>query len=158
MRAAGLVVGLGAALLGTACGTTSSTNAANPPAASPAVSPSAASSPAIPCGQIRALRGSLTSLAHVALQGGSAGQIGAQLSVVEAHLVMLKGQAGQAGGMFATQANQLVNALKRVGKAAHAVSMSPSQANMTALSAALSGLRAKVPPMISEMQAVCPGA
>lgn len=117
-----------------------------------------AASPAMACGQITALRGSLVSLAHMAVRPANTRQLTADLMTIEAHLAALKGQAGQAGGAFSAQATQLVSALNHVTKAAHAMAMNPTQSHMAALDSAVVGLKAKAGPMIAEIRAVCPGA
>lgn len=155
-------VSLGSIGLLAACGSSATSNStgAAAPSASPPVSVSvhaasgpAASSSAIPCAQITALRTSLTKLSHTTVSPASAGQLTADLTNIENQVAALKGAGG---GAYSAQASQLSAALTQITKDAQTLATHPTAANATALTTAVQKLKTTAQPMIKQMQTVCP--
>jgi hypothetical protein len=149
-----VVILAGLALL-TACGSSSTSGTAGTSASAPAAAraSAAASSAAIRCGQLTALRVSLTQLGHAAVSLESAGQLAADLANVEHQLGKVEEQTDVA---FAAQENQLTAAVDKIGKDAQAMVDHPSDANLNSLAAAVNNLKATAKPVIKKIDATCP--
>jgi hypothetical protein len=149
-----VVILTGLALL-TACGSSSTSGTAGTSASASAATRAsgAASSAAISCGQLTALRASLTQLGRAAVSLESAGRLAADLANVEHQLGNVEEQTDVA---FAAQENQLTAAVDKIGKDARTMADHPSDANLNSLAAAVNDLKATAKPVVKKIDATCP--
>jgi transposase len=105
------------------------------------------------CKHVNSARTSLESLAHLQLNGSSAGKIKTDLTKLQSQLAKLKGQTH---GALASQIDALSASLKQVEKAALGIHSSPSASQITAVVASLHALKAQSKATIAAMHAACP--
>jgi hypothetical protein len=108
-------------------------------AASPSASVSAASSAAVACGQVTALRTSLTSLAKLKPGPHLASQSAGDLHSISREMAAL---GGQASGPFSAEASQLSAALSQLAGDARTLAAHPDSAHLAVLASAVGRLKA----------------
>lgn len=141
-------------LLVAACGSSGSTAARTSSAkpASAAAGASATASAKVNCANVNSLRRSLESLSHTSVSPSSAGTLAADLKNVQTQLAALKGQGG---GKFSAMTGDMTASVNQIQKAAGELAANPTSATKQ-LTAALTALKAKIPPVIKELNAACP--
>jgi hypothetical protein len=155
IRSAVTALLVGSVMLIAACSSSGTTASSTQKAqANPAahVSGAPAANGTVSCKNIDSLRASLVSLSHTSVSPTSAGTIATDLKNIETQLAALKSQPG---GAFSTQAKELTASVDEIKKAAAAISTHPLTAAKQ-LTGALTALKAKAQPMISEMNKLCP--
>jgi len=105
------------------------------------------------CKHVNSARTSLESLAHLQLNGSSAGKIRTNLTNVQKQLTALKGKTS---GALASQIDALSASFKQVEKAALGLHSSPSAAQITTIVSALHAVKAQSKATIAAMHAACP--
>jgi hypothetical protein len=145
--------GLGCALALAACGSSGAGPAA--PAAHSAAASANASAAAAACPHLTSLRASLTNLTGLQISPASAARLSADIANIERQMSSLKSLGESAG---ASDAARLAAALRKITLAAQAEIGRPTQANLTALRSALTGMKDTARPMIQQLKSVCPDA
>ncbi len=146
------IAGLTAVLLLAGCGAALSGKQAGPSA--PAAAASASTSAAIPCTQIRLVRTSLTSLAHLKVTNPAAAATAAS------DLVDVKTQvrrlAAQVSTDFSGEIRLLSAGLDVLAADVRQAAVDPSPARIAAAGSAVRRVRAIVSPLVAEIRTACP--
>lgn len=141
-------------MLVAACGSSGSTAAGTSSTrpASAVAGGSATASAKVNCANVNSLRRSLESLSHTSVSPSSAATLAADLKNIQTQLAALKGQGG---GRFSAMTSELTASLNQIQKASAQLSTNPTAA-IKELTTALGVMKAKIPPIIRELNAACP--
>jgi hypothetical protein len=104
------------------------------------------------CATVDSLRGSLQSLQHTSVSPSAASTLTKDLTNVQKQLAALKTQDG---GRFSGLSGDLSASVNQITKAAGELTTNPAAA-VKDLTAALTGLKGKIPPAIAELDKACP--